>query len=315
MADRLEYEVEGQIGATDSFARGQPAEFEGPGEAWATARLVVDHGCFVLLTVNQIREATKTSDMVTAALLRRALVTTETIRSLLAGGLEEPAYATFRTLLEIECNLRLVTSDQTERMARKLAAFHHLKGQRLFTSQLKSPSMRGVIQGHPEHFAWTLETSRRLKGFVKSYDDVREELEASQHWHGLPNIESAFETAGLGNDYLSLYGLWSPFVHAGNPEHDFSDIVNGRPHLRALVQRDPKHTLNTLFGALIKTLDIVDLYLAGRGNPHYQPELTVRPSEGDPFPIPATTALRVRALDVFEEYLPLPPEDSGGGSA
>lgn len=59
------------------------------------------------------------------ALLRRALVTAEGIRVLLGNGLEEPAIATMRTLLDIELAVKLITMNPSTRMAERLAAWHY----------------------------------------------------------------------------------------------------------------------------------------------------------------------------------------------
>ena len=157
------------------------------------------------------------------------------------------------------------------------------------------------MKGEEGHFEWTIETTRRLKGFLSSYDDIKPDLLASQHWHGLPNLGAFFEKAGLGDDYLSLYGLYSPFVHAGNLEHDFVGMDDEeRPRMRPFVERDPSRTLHTLFGVLLKLLDIIEVFLVHHGEPEYQEQWTVTPPDGgETFTISVIDGLRLRVMQVF----------------
>ncbi len=302
MERRLQVDYSGDIGLANLFVRERPASQKGDPAPWAMAQKIIDHGCFILTHANTLREERGLRDSVTAALLRRILITAEGVRSLVAAGLEEDAVVLFRTLIELQVNLWLVTADDTDTMAKRLAAFHYLKARRHFSKLFGNPDTRGRIQGDGEHFEWGRETSRRMKEFLdsESFAEVRKEVATSQHWHGLPTTEAAFETAGLIDDYVTLYDTFSPFTHGDNMEHDFAEIDDeGRLHLKALPQRDPARTISLLKGLCFKLVQVYERFLEDKDNPEYQPPLEATTSDGDSFQLPPVSVLVAELVRVF----------------
>jgi hypothetical protein len=200
------------------FHRDQPARDECPPEFWDIARKIVDHGGALLLTENKVGSDRNIRDLVTAALLRRALIITEGVVTLLAHGLMEPAVALGRVLLDIELNFKLVTADSTQRMAKRLAAYHFMAGQRhgqkMLTNRESRERMASVGDGQLE---WMKEVSKSLAKDFESpaFDDVRAGVRPGQPWHGM-NVEEAFKFAGLSVDYYQTYNLQTFFVHTSN---------------------------------------------------------------------------------------------------
>lgn len=278
VSEHAEFEVRGDIGQADQFMRNSPASLEGPPEAWRFARKVIDHGCFVLRTVNQLREDRRVRDAVTSALLRRALITAEGVHQLVAHGLEEPAAQLLRTLLEISVYLKLITQDPSDRMAKRLAAFHYSAGQRYGTSLLRDRDTRLKIGEHPGEIDWIKAQAKALKEFFESeaFDEVRDDVRGSQHWHGFPNAEEAYRAAGAVDDYRRIYTLYSPFVHANNIDFDFAGFEGGNPALKPLPQRDPRRTLSFLGGSILMLLDVVVLFVEDRGYAGYPRSVQVQ---------------------------------------
>ncbi len=274
---RIEFEVQGAIGQADRFLREVPASLEGPPEVWQFAQEAIDHGCFVLQTVNRLRDDRRIRDSVTAALLRRALITAEGIRQLLAHSLEEPALVVLRTLEDIRVNVKLVTQDSSDRMAKRLAAFHYLSGQRYGSGLLRVPDTRLKLEAQPGEADWVKARAGELEGFFESaaFDEVREEVKASQHWHGYSNAEEAYRAAGAIDDYRRIFLLHSPFVHVANVEFDFAGFEAENPALKALPQRDPGRTLSLLGGAVLMLLDIVEEFVEDRGYAGYARDMRV----------------------------------------
>jgi len=277
-SEHVEFEVRGDFGQSDQFVRNSPASLEGPPEAWQFAREVIDHGCFVLRTVNQLREDRRVRDAVTSALLRRALITAEGVHQLIAHGLEEPAAQVLRTLLEIRVYLRLITQDPSDRMAKRLAAFHYSAGQRYGTSLLRDRDTRLKIEEKTGESDWIKAQAKALKEFFESaaFDEVREDVRGSQHWHGYPNTEEAYRAAGAIDDYRRIYTLYSPFVHANNIDFDFAGFEGESPALKSLPQRDPRRTLSLLGGAVLMLLDVIELFVEDRGYAGYPRSIRVR---------------------------------------
>ena len=138
--------VSGTFRLIDLFARNHPASQEGEPEAWAFAMTVIDHGSFFWRQLDSFRSGSGLRDPVIQALFRRILITAEAIRSLLAHGLEEPAVATYRNLLELKRDLRLVMSDRSDTNARRLALFLAVKGRRSLAKATRNPSTRDLIK-------------------------------------------------------------------------------------------------------------------------------------------------------------------------
>jgi len=286
------------FGRPDLFARDHPAGMEGPPEAWDFARTVIDHGCFLFRKLDPFPSESGLRDLIIQALLRRVLITGEAIRSLLAGGLEEPARATYRTLLELERDLRLVIADSADTSARRLALFLAVKGQRNFAKAARDPTTRDLIQKDAGFFDWFRGRSRSFRHWLDSpgFQDVADELRQADHWHGLAQQE-AFEKAGMATEYGFEYGASSIFVHGSNVEHDFADADANGIQFKPLVQRDPAYTLTRLGQATHSLIDIYRLIWEDRGKPVYQESFTVE-TGNQCF---AVDALEVEAIRIFSD--------------
>ena len=294
--------IYGTIMQTNLFHREQPASLEGSPDHWDLVVEVIDHGCSILVEASRTGYAMR--DSVTAALLRRALITGEGIRVLLTHGLEEDAFVLFRTLLDIEVNLRLVTHDETDEMARRLAAFHYFKGQKHITKIFSHPDTRNDLHESSQDLKFTREAGRRMKKYfdMPAFNVIRDAVKENQYWHGRKNVEDAYEAVDCISDYIYLYDSFSPFTHASNLNIDFTDIVDGRPILKALPQRDPVRNFNLLKNLLLKLVQIFELFLQDKGNPKYQDYLEVRSLEdGECYSISPLLALQKKIIFVFDD--------------
>jgi uncharacterized protein DUF5677 len=281
--ENLSDKSEGYIRLLDSFDRDFPVWLRGDPVAWELVRNVIDHGCFVLEHANAIREGRVVRDSVTGALIRRALITTEGIRVLTMAGLEESASAQFRTLLDIQLNLRLVLQDDSDTMAHRLAAHHYLGSQRHLQGLPTDPDHRdALLADRPEQAQWMKTVASKMKRYFDSdsFKEIKKEVKAFKYWHRYDSVESAFKAVGMTNEYLRLYGTYSPFVHVSNIDFDFSDIdEEGRPLLRALCQRDPTRTLNLMLEVCITLIPLLKEFVQDKRQEEYHQPL--RPtSEG-----------------------------------
>jgi hypothetical protein len=314
--EKLRFSVKGEALLSRRFAREHPAADEGPEAAWTLAEQTIDHGAFLLEEVNAVRPGRETRDLVLAALLRRALVTAEGIRRCLFHSLEEPAIALLRTLLEVELNLRIVVADETDRMAKRLGAYHYIKAKRHVTNLLKN---REIQEGDEEFRDFMKGAGKRHKEYFASpvFDEVRCDLERSQHWHGHKSVQDAFEAVGGGTEYLQLYDSFSPFVHAANLDHDFVEVVDDQPHMRALIQRDPIPVQHYLKGAVLILIRIMDLYLEEKGAADYSQGVKVVFETGEELEISPLRAFQQHAVAVWgsgEGWMLLDNEESVGAT-
>ncbi len=295
---RMSFSIQGSMPLSNRFMRDRPAAEEGPEQAWELAQQVVDHGAYLLDAINSVGAGRQIRDLVLAALLRRSLVIAEGVRQCLYHSLEEPAVVLLRALLEVELNMRLVTADETDRMARRLAAYHHLKAKRHVTEVLSDPEARGE---DAEFQDFMKGAGRRQKEFFQSeaFDDVREELAAAQHWHGYANIREAFEAVDGGTDYLHLYDSFSPFVHSANLDFDFVDIVDGKPHMKPLPQRDPTPVQHYLQGCVLILIRIMRLFVEDKGAQDYDRGFTVKFETGEEHDISPLDALQQYAIAIW----------------
>jgi len=291
--------VSGTSRGIDLFFRDRPASLEGAPEAWDFAKIVVGHGCLFATQLGSFRSEVGLRDLVVQALFRRILVTGEAIRSLLARGLEEPASATYRTLLELERDLRLVIDDPSNTSARRLALFVAVKGRRSFAKATRSPATRELVKGDSDFFDWFRRKSRSFRQWIDSedYRDVADELSQADHWHGLTQQE-AFEKAGMTPAYDLEYVASSIFVHGSNVEHDFADANADGIRLKPLVQRDPARTLTRLGQATHSLIDIYRLIWEDCDTPQHQDSPTVE-AGGERFDVDALVALANQALHIF----------------
>lgn len=298
----------GGIRTHDLFARDYPASLEGPPETWGLARLVIDHGCYFFWKLGSHRSESVWRDVVVMALFRRILITGEAVRSLLARGLQEPAFATFRTLLELERDLHLVILDSSDTRARRLAAFLSVKGRRHFARAAGREDTRRLLFGHEGSYEWFTGRSRSFRDLLASEDfnDVAEKLKKDDHWHGFTTQEEAFEKAGMCTSYDIEYQGASLFVHGSNVEHDLADADDTTIQLKALAQRDPDDIFTLLGRLTIGLIGIYRLIWEDRGKPEYQEPVEFEDDDGDVFPMPALNVLTARALSIFPN--PVTPE-------
>ncbi len=223
-----------------------------------------------------------------------------------ALGLEEPAFATFRTLLELERDLRLVIEDPSDTSARQLALFLAVKGRRSFAKATRNPSTRDLLKGDSDIFDWFRSRSRSFRQWIDSedYRDVTDELSQADQWHGLTQQE-AFEKAGMAREYHVEYGGSSLFVHGGNVEHDFANTDDKELRFKPLAQRDPAHTLTQLGRLTHSLIGIYRLIWEDRGEPEYQEFFEVE-AGGRCFEMDPLSALSAQAIRIFPNPRPRP---------
>lgn len=240
-------------------------------------------------------------DVVVQALFRRILITAEAVRLLLARGLEEPAFATSRTLIELERDLRLVIADSTDTRARRLAVFLAVKGRRSFKKAPKDPDTRELLQSDGDFFGWFRRRSRSFRKWLESdaFSDLAEDLRQADHWHGFANQQEAFEDAGMAGAYHLEYGGSSLFVHGSNVEHDFADADDTRIRLKAFAQRDPEQTLHHLGRMTVGLINICSLIWEDRGKPQYQERVRFEDDTGQTYDMDALYALTAQAIRTF----------------
>lgn len=316
--ESADFEVSGPILQMDLFQRPGPAALEGPPQAWELARVVVDHGAYILKAVNNVREGRQIRDVVTAALLRRGLVTSEGIRQLLVHSLEEPAIVLLRGLLDVEVNLKLMVQDPTDRMAKRFGAHNYLAAQRAGTGLLRNLQTHAKLREAPDVLAFNKRVSREQKEFFESaaFDDVRADVQRDQHWHGKKNIQEAYEAAGLATEYFQLYVPYNPFVHATNPEWDLAEIIDGRPAMKALNQRDPRNTLYLMAGMVSILMRIYQLYLEDRDFVGYPDNMEVRQEGSDKvFKVHALPVLQMEIASIFGPWARFRNGDDSGSVA
>ena len=270
--DHNEVRLEAAIPQRELFAREQSAQLEGPQRAWDLAVTTIDFGAALLMAWNAIRPDHQLFDAVIAALLRRALVTAEGARVLLAAGLLEPAIAQSRTLLEIELALRLIYSDSSGLMAKRLAAYHYLTYQRHGQDQLADPGTRrrAVEADRVKELAQISGSYKRLLE-LPIFDEVRKEVKSKRNWHGYDSVQAAFAASGASPDYFMLYDAQTWFVHAVNVDFDYADRTDTELSLKALIERDPAVIQVQLGHVLLRLVTIFGMIAANRGYPTASP--------------------------------------------
>ena len=252
------------VPSADCFHRTQEAAREFSFDQRRIARSVIDYACAILVSANTFRPERRVRDLVTSALLRRATITTEGVRTLISAGLMEPAAATHRTLLDIEIAFNLIVRDPTDRMARRLALKCAQDYQQHGEGILRDPQARTKTEQRSNEIRQVSATYKQLVNDA-AFDDVRAEVRGSQYWHGYKNVQEAFRALDRSFEYAVSYDGYSWFVHGVNIEHDLSASNESGPALRPLVERDPQSTLNVLGLALLKLIEICGLYLGDRG--------------------------------------------------
>lgn len=288
----------------DLFMRGEPVGRFCPPEYWAAAHHLVDHGNFILLR-NKVRPEERMRDLVMAALLRRALITTEAVTVNLYNGLAEPAVGLTRVLVDIELSAKLVSQDATGKYAKLLGGFSYRSSQQHGQRILGDPqTRRGIAERDPDQLDW-------LKGAARSYakhfqspvfDEVRSEVKAGGAWHGM-TPEDAFRQAGNSHDYFSSYDLGSLFIHASNLDFDFVER-DGEARIRSMVERDPRRIRPLLAMALHRLLSVMKMFVGE------EPWLNLK--DGTTAEVNTLTGYSQLLLDTFEA---LPEEQQEASSS
>lgn len=291
--------VSGFIGQADLFLRDQPVSPQVPERIRQLACDVIDHGGFIISNLRFPNEASPSHRMVIAAVFRRILITAEAVRTLTNRGLEEPAVATLRTLLELELNLRLVVNDPTDRMARRLIYFYAIRGRRHFSKATRDARTRELFQQDSERWAWAKEMSRFFKEQLSAdeFEDIREECERDQYWHGFNSQKEAFDDAGMSHDYHTLFDSASSFVHASNVDRDVAETGEG---VRGLVQMDPVPAFTRLAHLASNLTSLFGLVLKATGQRQgYGPAATIEGDDGTKKEISAFEFLHARVLSAL----------------
>jgi hypothetical protein len=297
--------VSATLPGVDSFFRAQPAESEGPTDAWALARSVVDYGCVVLQVASAIRPARPTRDAVLAALLRRLLITAEGGINLLSHGLVEPAHALMRTLLDLELAFQLIHRDESDNFAKRLAAFHYLTYQEHGQDMLSDKSTRDEVLGKHDRVPEVIAISRSYARFLDEavFDDVRKSLKKDLYWHGFRNVEEAFRAIGAEHDYFMTYDSATWFVHAVNPDHDFVERNDSGLVLKPLVDRDPRNIQPMLGHVVLRTLEMIGVYLDEKDtnvDERTGAKAEIQFEGGEAFAVNSLTALRTLVMRQFD---------------
>ena len=293
--------VHGRLEQADLFLRDQPFSAHFPEGICGLIREVIDHGGFVLRELRFPSDTPPPRRVVITALLRRILITAEAIRVLTNRGLEEPAIATLRTLLELELNLRLVANDPTDRMARRMLYFYAVRGRRHFRNATTNAATRELFQESMTFWTWAKEKSRFFKEQVSSddFEDIREECEKAQYWHGFNNQEEAFEAAGMSDDYHTLFDSASSFVHGSNVDRNTAE--EGRGVVGGLVELDPEPAVARLayMASNLTVLFGLALEAVGQGE-GYGPPAVIVGDDGTTEEISSFEFLQARVLGVLE---------------
>lgn len=265
--DTIRGTISASVPTADLFARDNPASRELSDEARRIAIQVVDYGCALFSIANSARGERRVRDLVTAALLRRAVITLEAVRSLVFAGLMEPALATARTLQDIELALKHVLRDETDQKAHALAASHFLQYQRHGQDMLSNTPTREGTLTDGDRLDEVKRVAKNYATWLESpvFDGVRAQLLKQRNWHGYERTEDAFAALDLDSDYFMTYDTASWFVHGSNIDHDMIDGDAKQAVFRAFVERDPDRTRNVLGLSLLKSLELYELIAEDKG--------------------------------------------------
>lgn len=311
----VEFKISTAVPQADLFARSQPAIQEGPPRPRQIAQTVIDFGNAIVAAGGELPENQRIRHAVLIALLRRALVTTESICDLLARGLEEPAVALTRTLLDIEVSAKLIALDKTDRMAKRLAAFHYYAYQRHGQNMLSNPETRLGSLTSSGRVEEVISVAKGYAELLESevFNEIRDEVRSSQYWHGLQNVEQAFAAVDMTSDYFMLYDAGTWFVHDLNVDYDYIPRDDDKLTLKALVQRDPQVVRLHLGVAIMHFHQILQVYVEDRGlpdTPEFQQQSEVMHPDGRIERVDPMTG--VTALLLSEFNVPLDSGQSDG---
>lgn len=304
-ADAISVTVESMIPQADLFARAQPAIQEGPARAWEIGRTLIDFGAAILGTRGQLRSEHRIRDAVLIALLRRALITVEAVYDLLAQGLEEPAHALGRTLLDIELSIKLIHQDATDAMAHRLAAFHYYAYQQHGQDMLSDRDTREGTLAKAERAPEIVDVAKSYARLLESpaFDDVRDDVKKAQYWHGFAGTEEAFRAIDQAADFFMTYDIANWFVHDVNVDFDYVPSEGDEAfHLKALAQRDPRVIQLHLEHALLRFHAILSTYVKERGlpdDPQFKVETTVKFPDGHAEQVDAMDGVTALLLSQF----------------
>jgi hypothetical protein len=274
-------------------------------DAQRIALQVIDYGCALFQVANAVRPERRVRDLVTAALLRRAVVTVEGIRALVFAGLMEPALSVSRTLMDIELSMKLVLRDKTDQKAHALAASHYLQYQLHGQEMLGNTPTREGMLGSADRIVEVRQIAKSYAAFLESpvFDGVRAELKADRFWHGFDRPEDAFRDIGQEAEYFMTYDSASWFVHGSNVDHDIIDGVGQTITFRPFIDRDPGRIQNVLGLALLKSLELYELFCSDKEidlDAATGAEATVHIDGLQPERISSITALRGFVMKEFD---------------
>ena len=285
--------------SSDLFHRDQPASQEGPPEMWEAITTIIDWGGALFETAGQEPTDRPLRRAVMAALLRRVLITAEGVRCCLAAGLVESALVLLRTLLDLQLNMALVSADPTDRMTKRLAAYHYYGYQRHGQDILGDRELRQGILANSDALNVTKDVARSYARFLEGelFDDVRDQVRASRFWHGFDRPGDAFASVGASDDYLMAYDTANFFVHGVNVDHDFSGIEGGQLRVKPMVERDPAPNRVHLTFLAIKLHEIYKDFLQDQGTPE---AFTLVPEEDADTP---EGTIQLNAVDGLTSYV------------
>lgn len=254
-ARQVEIEVSIELPQLDAFQRSDPPGGRSGSTLWKFAIEMIDYGCSLFATHRTVRDSSPTRDLVVAALFRRALIVSESLRVVLWNGLPEAALPLMRTLLDIAVNMRLVTQDPSETTAKRLGAYHYFAVQRHQERILSDPLSRRLVEEFEGGKAQTVDLARKNALWFESpgFMDVRELIVPGKPWHGYERAADAFAAAGMSTDYYQTYDTATLFTHAANIDFDFADIVDGKVLLKAPLNEQPSQ-LETVLGVALTHL-------------------------------------------------------------
>jgi hypothetical protein len=298
---QLSGEIRLRYYTADAFKREAPPGDLGSSELWTFAAEFIDMCSAVFVQHNAVRKDHETRDLVLAALLRRALVITESVFSLSYNGLPEGAVGLVRTLLDIELNARLVAADSTDRTAKRYAAYHYFIGRRHGQKMSSDRATRSMLQRYEGAFEEVLDALRRHEEWFQTpgFAEVRDEIDATRPWHGFNRAEEAFKSVGMSTDYHQTYDIGTFFVHATNIDFDFHSIVDGRVMLKPPQTRDEAQLLPTLGTALGHLYKILEVFASDKA---IQLEDGVLVVEGHEEPVGAVDAMGIMLGQVLSKY-------------
>lgn len=259
----VEVEVSIRLPQLDAFNRANPPGASSGAEVWHFATQMIDYGCALFATNNTVRSESPTRDLVVAALLRRALITTEGLLNILYHGLPEAAIPLLRTLLDIEVNAKLVTKDSSEATAKRLAAYHYFAVTRHQHKLLTDPLSRRLLEEFEGGKTEAAGLARKNEDWFEApgFVDVRDSIVPGRPWHGYARAEDAFAAAGLTTDYFQTYDSGTLFTHAANIDFDFADIVDGQVMLKAPLTADDLQLVTILGVALTHLYAIIKVFV------------------------------------------------------